>query len=176
MLWLLVVHLDLDGVAFFLLFFPAFWHILALLGVLRVAGLLELRSTDLGIFGRAFLGGLRVASLPRFLSALLGVLCLALLAELVVALLLMLCVTLLPFSRLAELFIFRLALGDVFSLAGGVVLGLALVLELLHAHLFIGSFAVGRCDIFPLEMTLWFLELLLEVVPHSCKEACTHWC
>ena len=65
----------------------------------------------------------------------------------------MLCATLLPFSRLAELFIFRLALntsvlraaphiseykdylGDVFSLAGGVVLRLALVLELLHAHL-----------------------------------------
>ena len=65
----------------------------------------------------------------------------------------MLCATPLPFRRLAELFIFRLALntsvlelrhkyreykthlGDVFSLAGGVVLGLALVLELLHAHL-----------------------------------------
>ena len=65
----------------------------------------------------------------------------------------MLCATPLPFRRLAELFIFRLALntnvlrappqireykthlGDVFSLAGGVVLCLALVLELLHAHL-----------------------------------------
>ena len=30
---------------------------------------------------------------------------------------------------------YKTHLGDVFSLAGGVVLGLALVLELLHAHL-----------------------------------------
>ena len=73
--------------AFFLLFFPAFWHILALLGELRVAGLLELGSTDLRIFGRAFLGGLRVARLPRFLRALLRVLGLALLAELLLTLL-----------------------------------------------------------------------------------------
>ena len=65
----------------------------------------------------------------------------------------MLCATPLPFRSLAELFIFCLALntsvlrappqiredkthlGDVFSLAGGVVLGLALVLVLLHANL-----------------------------------------
>ena len=88
MLWLLVVHLDLDCMAFFLLFFPAFWHILALLGVLGVAGLLELGSTDLRIFSRAFLAGLCVASLPRFLLALLRVLGLALLAESIVTLVL----------------------------------------------------------------------------------------
>jgi len=171
-----MVHLDLDCVTFFLLFFPAFWYILALLCVLRVAGFLELRSTDLGIFSRAFLGGFGVASLSWFLPALFRVLRLALLAVLVVALLILLCVTLLPFTGLAELFIFSLTLGDVFSLAGGVVLGLALVLVLLHAHLFMGSFAVRRCDIFPLEMTLWLLELLLKVVPDSCKKACTGWC
>ena len=74
--------------AFFLLFFPAFWHILALL--LGVAGLLELGSTDLRIFSlsRAFLAGLCVASLPRFLLASLRVLGLALLAESIVTLVL----------------------------------------------------------------------------------------
>ena len=83
----LVLDLHLHGVAFLLLLYPALGHVLALLGVLRVAGLLELRSTDLGIFSRAFLGGLRVASLPRFLCALLRVLGLALLAELLLTLL-----------------------------------------------------------------------------------------
>merc|ERR1719369_1812007 len=99
-----MMHLDLNGVTFFLLFHPAFRHILALLGVLCVARLLVLRATDLRIFSGALLGGLAVASLSWFVPTLLRVLGLALLV--------------------------------VFSLAGGAVFSLALVLVLLHAHLF----------------------------------------
>merc|ERR1719153_1848456 len=169
-LLVMMMHLNLNGVTFFLLFHPAFRHVFALLGVLCVARLLVLRATDLRIFSGALLGGLAVASLSWFIPTLLRVLGLALLV-LVVALLLMLSVALLPVRRLTQLFILGLALRVVFSLAGGAVFSLALVLVLLHAHLFMFGLAVRCYHIFPLQMAIRLLELLLEVVPHSCKKA-----
>ena len=54
----------------------------------------------------------------------------------------------------------------VLCLAGSAVLCLALVLVLLNTHLLVMGFAVWRRDIFPLDVTLRFLQLLLEVVDH----------
>merc|ERR1719234_692355 len=147
---LMMVNLHLDCVAFFLLFHPAFRDILALFSVLSVTGLLILRSTDFGIFSGAFLAGLCMASLSWFVPALLRVFCLALLAVFFVALLIMLSVALFLVRSLTQLFILSLTLSVVFSLAGGAVFSLALVLVLFHAHLFMSSFTVGCCYIFPL--------------------------
>merc|ERR1719239_838233 len=143
-LLMMVVNLHLDSVAFFLLFHPAFRDILALLSVLGVAGFLMLRSTDLGIFRRAFLGGLCVASLSWFVPTLLRVLGLALLSVFFMAFLIMLGVALLFIRSLTQLFILCLALSVIFSVAGGAVFSLALVLVLLHAHLFMSSLTL-RC-------------------------------
>jgi len=143
-LLMVVVNLNLDSVAFFLLFHPAFRNILALLSVLSVAGFLMLRSTDLGIFRRAFLGGFSVASFSWFIPTLLRVLSLTLLAVFFMALLIMLSVALLLVHSLTQLFILGLALGVIFSLAGGAVFSLALVLVLFHTHLFMSSLTV-RC-------------------------------
>merc|ERR1712212_739397 len=123
-----------------------------------------LRSTDLGIFRRAFLGRFSVASFSWFIPTLLRVLSLASLTVFVMALLIMLSVALLLVRSLTQLFILCLALGVIFSLAGGAVFSLALVLVLLYAHLFMSSFTVGCCDIFPLYMAFRLLELLLKVI------------
>merc|ERR1719370_2247751 len=111
---MVVVNLNLDSVAFFLLFHPTFRNILALLSVLSVAGFLMLRPTDLGIFRRAFLGGFSVASLSWFVPTLLRVLSLALFAVSFMALLIMLSVALLLVHSLTQLFILGLALGVIF--------------------------------------------------------------
>merc|ERR1719447_787517 len=169
--FLMMMNLDLHGVTFFLLFHPALRHVLALLCVLCVASLLILRAADLGIFSRALLGGLAVASLSWFVPTLLRVLGLALLIVLIVALLFMLGVALLLVYCLTQLFIFSLALRVIFSLAGGAVLSLALILVLLHAHLFMFGLTVGCYNIFPLQMTFWLLEFLLKMISHSCKKA-----
>ena len=118
--------------------------------------------------------------------------------------LIVLSVTLLMICRLAQLFIFGLALGKynvqvssretmfkthlrvVFSVAGGAVFSLALVLVLLHTHLgrkikygyqigfssylFMMRFTMRCGDILPLNVTVRFLQLLLKVIPDLSKE------
>ena len=83
----LVLDLHLHGVAFLLLLHPALGHVLALLGVLRVASLLVLSAADLRILSGTLLGGLSVASLSWLIPTLLRVLGLALLVVLLMALL-----------------------------------------------------------------------------------------
>ena len=86
----LVMNLDLDRVAFLLLFNPAFWNVLALLGVLCMARLLEFCPADLRILGGTLLGRFIVANLPRHILALFRIFGLAFLAGRLVALLLVL--------------------------------------------------------------------------------------
>merc|ERR1719289_741348 len=78
----------------------------------------------------------------------------------------MLSVAILPVRRLTQLFILSLALSLVFGLAGGAVFSLALVLVLLHAHLFMFGLAVRCYNIFPLHMAFRLLELLPRTPVH----------
>merc|ERR1719300_690865 len=77
-------------------------------------------------------------------------------------LLIVLSATLLMICRLAQLFILSLARRAVFSLA--------LVLVLLHTHLFVVRFTMRRRDILPLNVTVGFLQLLLKVILDLRKE------
>merc|ERR1711954_152385 len=141
----MVMHLDLHMVALFLLLHPAFRLVPALLLVLSVA------------------------SFTWFIPALLRIFSLAFFIVLVVTLLIVLSVTLLMIGRLTQLFILGLALRVVFSVAGRAVFSLALVLVLLHTHLFVMRFTMRRGDVLPLDVTIGFLQLLLKVIPYLSK-------